>query len=724
MTTTKKHIVIRFAIVYVIIAVAFLGIVGKIVQIQYFEGDQWREVNRQNTRDSIVVPASRGNIYSAEGKLMAGSIPYYKLYMDFNIPPYTVHRKDEKGKFVLDAKGKRITDTIHYKDEIYKYVDSLSICLSNKFGDRNASQYRNDILNAFNQKRKNGRRNGRYLLYPKEVSYIDLQEIKQFPFLKKGQYKSGFYTEDRLKRVRPFGSLASRTIGDIYGSNGRGRSGLEMTYQDILTGTNGIATRQRIGGERISINQIEPVDGIDIITTINVEMQDIAEQALREKLEAIGATEGCVVLMEVKTGEIKAIANLVRRSDGTYHEDKNMAFGYTTEPGSTFKVASMIVALENNVVKPSDTIDTKKGIHYFGSTAMKDHNWDKGGYGRISASDAIKYSSNIGIARIINENFADKPEKFVNGLHGMKLNQRIDFEIPGHGAPNIPHPNDQTAWQKGDKTKLPWMSIGYNTQIPPIHTLMFYNAIANDGKMIKPFLVKNFRQDGEIIKTFKTEVINSSICSNNTLGKIRPMLEAVVESGTAKDAQSDAFKIAGKTGTAQLGYGKKGEKLKHQVSFCGYFPADAPMYSCIVVVWEPKGIPSGGRMAGTVFKEIAEKVYARNAISPIVSNDAIKNPVSKNGDFKELKNVFSILNIATDERMTGNHRWAKTSASEENVTISPLAVNDKMPDVTGMGAKDAVYLIENSGKKVARIIGSGTVKTQTANGNNVTLTLR
>ena len=706
-----------------IIAIAFLAIVGKIIQIQHFEGNQWREVDRQNKRDSIVVPASRGNIYSAEGKLMAGSIPYYKLYMDFNIPPYTVHRKDEKGKFVLDAKGKRISDTIHYKDELYKHIDSLSICLSSKLGDRSATQYKQDILAAFNKPRKTGRRNGRYLLYPKEVSYVDLQEIKRFPFFKKGQYKSGFYTEDRLKRVRPFGSLASRTIGDIYGSNGRGRSGLEMAFNDILTGTNGIATRQKIGGERISINQIDPIDGIDIVTTINVEMQDIAEQALREKLESIGAQEGCVVLMEVKSGEIKAIANLVRRNNGTYHEDKNMAFGYTTEPGSTFKTAAMIVALENNVVKPSDTIDTKKGIHYFGSTPMKDHNWDKGGYGRISASDAIKYSSNIGIARIINENFHDKPEKFVNGLHGMKLNQKVDFEIPGAGAPDISHPNDQTAWQKGDKTKLPWMSIGYNTQIPPIYTLMFYNAIANDGKMIKPFLVKNFRKDGDIIKTFKTETINPSICSKHTLEQIKPMLEAVVESGTAKEAKSNAFKIAGKTGTAQVDYGKKGEKLKHQVSFCGYFPADNPMYSCIVVVWEPKGIPSGGRMAGTVFKEIAEKVYARNAISPIVNDDAIKNPISKNGNYKELKNVFSMLNIATDEQMSGNNRWAKTRATEENIIISPLAVNRAIPDVTGMGAKDALYLIEKSGKKVARIIGSGTVKTQTVNGNNVTLTL-
>ena len=707
-----------------IIAIAFLSIVGKIVQIQHFEREQWREVDRQNKRDSIVVPASRGNIYSSEGKLMAGSIPYYKLYIDFNIPPYTVHRKDENGKFVLNDKGKRVTDTIWYKDELNKHIDSLSICLSEKFRDRSAAQYKQDILAAYNKKTPRGNRNGRYLLYPKEVSYVDLQEIKQFPFFRKGQYKSGFYTEDRMVRIRPFGSLASRTIGDIYGSNGKGRSGLEMTYNDILTGTNGIATRQKIGGERISINQVDPIDGIDIVTTINVDMQDIAEQALREKLESISAAEGCVVLMEVKTGEIKAIVNLVRRSDGSYYEDKNVAFGSTTEPGSTFKVASMIVALENNVIQPSDTIDTKKGIHYFGKTPMKDHNWQKGGYGRISAADAVKYSSNIGIARIIDEKFNDKPEKFVDGLYNMKLNEKLNFEIPGAGAPDIPHPNDKTTWQKGDKTKLPWMSIGYNITMPPVYTLMFYNAIANDGKMIKPFLVKNFKKDGDIIKTFKTEVVKQSICSEHTLKQIKPMLEAVVESGTAVDAKSSAFKIAGKTGTARIVANGQYQQNKHQVSFCGYFPADNPMYTCIVVIREPQGIPSGGKMAGTVFKEIAEKVYARNAILPIDSDETIKNPISKNGSYTALINVLSELKIEKDERFSGKQEWVKTTATEENVKINPLAINQATPDVTEMGLKDAVYLIEKSGKKVSKIIGSGTVKSQIPDGNNVTLILR
>ncbi len=730
MSNIKKNIIVRFGIVYFIISLAFLAIIGKVIQIQYIEGDRWKTVDKQNKRDSIAVPASRGNIYSGGGKLMASSIPYYKLYMDFSVQPF----KEEKV-----VNGEKIIKYT-YKDTLNKYIDSLAYCLSIKLKDKSAAQYKQDILAQYNKVNTRGQRNRRYLLYPKEVSYVDLQEIKEFPFFRKGQYKSGFYTEDRLIRVRPFGSLALRTIGDIYGIDGRGRSGLEMGCDKILTGKDGISTRQKVAGERISLNQVEPVDGIDVVTTINIDMQDIADQALRNKLTYLNADEGCVILMDVKTGEIKAIANLVRRSDGLYYEDKNVAFGSKTEPGSTFKVASMMVALENNITKPTDSIDTKDGKHKFYGVEMKDHNWDKGGYGKISIADVIKYSSNIGMARIIDEYYHKNPEKFVEGLYDIGLNKIIDYdnEIPGSGKPFIPNPKDKTVWDRTDGTKLAWMSIGYNTQIPPIYTLMFYNAIANNGKMIKPFIVKHYKKDGDIIKTFKTEIVHAPICSMHTLDQIKVMLESVVESGTATAAKSNSFKIAGKTGTAQLNYGSRNRvDLKHQVSFCGYFPADNPMYSCIVLIKGPKvGYVSGGLFAGTVFKEVAEKVYARSAKLPITPADTsvIKMPASKNGNYKELKTVFSKLDISTDNHLVndGNYTWVKTSISKENITLAPMPINYSLvPNVVGMCAKDAVYLIENAGMKVGQIIGSGTVKNQSAQpnsivtkGQRVTLTLK
>jgi cell division protein FtsI (penicillin-binding protein 3) len=705
MSAIKKSIIRRFVGIYIFIVIAFIAVIVKVVHVQYIEGDKWRDASKQNKKEDIIVRANRGNIYSAEGKLMASTIPEYSLFMDF----VAVNR-----------------------DTLYKYIDSLSYCLAKTLQDKSASQYKKDFLDGSRKKLRH------YKISRKTASYIQYQEIRQFPLFRKGQNSSGFHTELRLKRVFPFGSLARRTIGNIYAESGIGSSGLEKYYNDVLMGKDGISTRQKVAGERIAINELDPEDGTDIITTINTEMQDIAEKALREKLSAFNAQEGCVVLMEVNTGEIKAISNLVKGNDGKYYESRNIAFSNMTEPGSTFKTASMIVALEENVVKPTDSIETYKGRYKFVTTYMTDHNHDnrdpeKRGFGKITVADAFAYSSNIGIARVINENFKDKPERFINHLYEIIPKDSIVYEIPGSARAKIPHPKNPEEWKAGDPTRLPWIAIGYNTQIPPIYTLQFYNAIANEGKMVKPMLVKGHRKNGSLITQFKTETINSSICSQSTLNQIKPMLEAVIERGTGTAVKSNLFKIAGKTGTAQINYGKN-ERTTHQLSFCGYFPADKPKYSAVVVIIGPNVgyVPGAGPTAGGVFKEIAESVYAKTANLPIyamqIDSTAIKTPVSKNGNYNNLKSVFYKLDVETNDV---ENDWVKTSTSTNGVKMTAMPIyKSSVPDVVGMGAKDAVYLLESLGLKV-QLDGVGTVKRQSVTAGNVpvkgqlvTLTLR
>lgn len=709
MSSIKKDILIRFGVIYFIIVLGFLAVVWKIVVIQYVEGDKWRELSKQNKKEDITVYANRGNIYSSDGRLMASSIPYYKLYWDFSVEPLN-------------------------SSKLYENIDSLSYCLSKKLKDKSAAQYKNEILRAYHRMNSRGKRNTRYLIYSQEVSFVDLKEIEKFPLFREGPFSSGFYTEKRTVRVRPFGSLAARTVGHIYKSNGQGRTGIELYCNEVLTGKNGVSTRKKVAGRRMPINEIDPIDGIDVVTTINVEMQDIAEKALREKLVALSAKEGCAILMEVKTGEVKAIANLVGAEDGNYYESKNIAVANMSEPGSTFKVASMIVALEEGLVKPTDTIDVGNGIYQFHGTPMKDHNVEHGGYGKLSVAEVLQNSSNVGISRIINDYYKDYPEKFVDRIYSMKLNERVEFEIPGSGAPYIPHPKDKSViW---DKTKLPWMSIGYNTKIPPIYTLMFFNAIANEGKMIQPFFVKAHSKNGNVIESFQTKTICPAICSSSTLNMIKPMLEGVVEKGTAKNVKSNSFKIAGKTGTAQINYASKDRTvMRHQVSFCGYFPADDPQYSCIVVIWGPKtSSVSGGLMAGSVFKEIAERVYAKNAkILPIVATmdtTRLHTPVSKNGKYEDLKTLFSYFDIeVSGEAKDGD--WIRTSVDTNSVNINKINMyKDLVPNVIGMGAKDAVFLMESTGVKV-RLVGKGSVAQQSlmpgqhiVKGSQITLILR
>lgn len=611
---------------------------------------------------------------------------------------------------------------ITLKKKAFDYsMDNVSACFVDIYKGKSKDEMKAHLLKGYNK----GSR--RYLVNSQEVSYPNLKRIKENPFFSKGPNKSGLVAEERAKRKKPFGSLSSRTIGGLYAETGKGgSSGLEMKFDSLLKGKSGLSSNQKIAGKYRSVNEIDPVDGFDIKATIDVDIQDIVESALIKQLLHIDAEKGCAVVMEVKTGEIKAISNLTRQVNGTYAETQNIAVSSMTEPGSTFKIASVMVALEDGVIDTSFRVDTKDGKWkvFEKVKEMTDHNWRKGGYGEISIAQAIWHSSNIGISKMIYEYYRDKPERFVNRLYAMKLNEPLDLEIPGTGRPKIKHPEDKASGWSG--ISLPWISIGYETQIPPIYTLTFYNGIANNGKMIKPLFVKSICKGGEEIEQFSTKVINPSLCSQKTLKQVNQMLIDVVEKGTATAARSSNFRIAGKTGTAQLDYWKPGAKKKYQLSFCGFFPADAPQYSCIVVIWPgERDLPAGGN-CGPVFKNIAERIYAQSPLlhaEPQIACDTqhIVAPVTKDGNLKDLQLVLDKLAIPHHTQEASLGKWGYTEAQKENVTMrtQKMYVN-LVPNTIGMGAKDAIYLLENRGLQV-RISGRGRVSSQSLpTGHNIT----
>jgi len=692
MTDKRKNIVLRFGIVYIIVCLSFFLVLYRIIIIQFVERDKWLALAAQNVKSNIVVKPNRGNIYACDGRLMASSIPTYYVYMDLRVP--ALHEKNG----------------VLFKNNI----DSLSIYLSSFFRDKTPYQYKAALTRAY----QTGV--GELQLFPNRISYAQLKQLKTLPLFRLGRNKSGLITKELFRRVRPFGSLASRTIGDIYADESRGgKNGIEMSFNSNLLGTPGISIRQKVANSYMETVQVEPIDGMDITTTIDVDLQDIAEKALLDGVKKFDAAVGYAILMEVKSGEVKAIVNMQRNKDGSYTENRNGAVSDMVEPGSTFKVASLMAAVDEGKVKITDTIDTYNGQYKFGTRTMTDHNANHGGYHKITLAQAIYGSSNIGISRAIVKAYGHNPAAFVNKLYAMKLNEKMNIEIPGSAAPFIRHPNDKS--HEWSNTTLPWMSVGYETQIPPIYTLAFYNAIANDGKLIRPFFVKSISKNGQIIKEFKTEVINPSICKPTTLKDIRFTLLGVVEDklGTAQCVRSKYVRIAGKSGTAQISQGKAGYKeggTKHQVAFCGYFPYENPLYSCIVVMREPGiGYASGGTMTGSVFKNIAERVIALNSNRKPshVDTDSIDEsnfiPNTKIGYYKAIQTVMNTLRLP----LAANSRdWVKPVAVERQTRVEPIAVSrNAVPNLVGMGLKDAVFILENLGLNV-QVQGRGKVFSQ------------
>ena len=681
---------LRYYFIILIMVLVGIAIVFKAGVIMFAERQYWNDVADRFVKENVTVRPNRGNIISSDGQLMASSLPEYKIYMDFK------------------AGG------IHKDTLLIKYLDSICDGLHQIFPDKSKAEFKNHILKG----RKKGSRN--YLLYPKRISYIQYKEAKSLPVFNMSKYRGGFHEQAFNQRKKPFGSLAMRTLGDMYSDITLGaKNGLELQYDSILKGKEGITHRQKVMNKYLNIVDIPPVDGCDIITTIDVGMQDIAEKALVDKLKEINGTVGVAILMEVATGDVKAIVNMTKCNDGIYREIRNNAVSDMMEPGSTFKTASIMVALEDGYITPDQNVDTGNGVYMMYGRPMKDHNWHRGGYGVINTTQVLMYSSNIGVSRLIDENYHKNPEKFVEGLYKLGIATPLNLDIPGAAKkPNIRMPNKNN-WSK---TALAWMSIGYETQVPPMNTLAFYNAIANNGKMVKPRFVKSIMKDGEVIEDIPIEVINPSIASPKTIEQIQTILEKVVSEGLGKKAGSKQFHVSGKTGTAQVAQGGvyKSGNMRYLVSFCGYFPSEAPKYSCIVAIQKP-GLPaSGGLMAGSVFSEIAERVFAKHLAKDLKEakdSTSILTPDVKHGDLIATNYVLDDIDVptvnSTIKKERGKPVWGKiTHTPNTNITLTPNEINTKrVPNVIGMGAKDAVYLLESLGLKV-QIIGMGKVKSQ------------
>ena len=703
MTPEHKSMTLRYTFFVLIMALLAIAVIVKAGIIMFAERQYWKDVADRFVRENVIVFPTRGNIISADGKLMASSLPEFRIYMDFK------------------AGGvKKDTMLMNHLQEICEGLHRI-------FPDQSSDEFRRTILKG----RKLGSRN--YLLYPKRISYIEYKEVKKLPVFSLNRYSSGLHELAYNQRKKPFGSLAMRTLGDLYPDTALGaKNGLELTYDKYLKGEVGITHRQKVRNQYLNIVDKAPVDGCDLITTIDVDMQDIAEKALVDQLTNLQAEAGVAIVMEVKTGEVKANVNMTRAGDGKYYEMRNLAVSNLMEPGSTFKTASIMVAMEDGYITPDYEVDTEQGIVNMHGSRMRDWNWYKGGYGVINVTKILEVSSNIGVSRIIDKFYGDNPQKFIDGIKRMSIDTPLNLGFVGEASPKILGPKERYF----AKTTLPWMSIGYETQIPPIYILNFYNAIANNGKMVKPKFVKSITKDGNIIKDFPTETINEQICSEHTLEQIQMILKSVVANGLAKPAGSKLFSVSGKTGTAQISQGKAGYKsggTKHLVSFCGYFPSEKPMYSCYVAIQAPKASPSGGIQAGSVFSKIAERVYAKHLFFDLAQakdSTSIMIPDTKNGNLKETAYILDELDIKYN-KPGNNIEWCKASDESDNVLLSELNINEKLiPNVRGMGAKDAVFLLEERGLRV-RLSGMGKVVSQNIppgstakKGQTITLTLR
>ena len=631
MSTTEKSIVDKLGWLVLVLAVLFVVLIVRVGFIQSVEGEYYRKISVQRTIKTDTIFANRGNIYATGGNLLATTMSKYTVRLDM----VTIENKI-------------------FEENINALSDSLSVLFK-----KPSSYYKNYL-------RTGKRRRNRYLFLAKDLGYIDYARLKTFPILKLGQYRGGLITEQRNVRARPLGNLAVRTVGY---SDYRGNVGVEGAYINYLKEHHGWRQKQRIAkGQWKPINdknEKEPQDGSDVITTIDVNIQDVVHAALLEQLETFEADHGCAMVMETKTGEVRAIVNLGKSANGNYFEKRNYAIYEAQEPGSTFKLASLLVGLEDKKVDTGDVVDTEKGVmKVYGRSIIDSH---RGGYGKISLARAIEVSSNVGIAKMVMESYKSNPQQFVDGINKLGFGNKIGVPIKGEGQPFIPNPKyvkrgDPNSW---NGLSLAWMAWGYGVKVTPLQLLTFYNAIANDGVMVKPRFIKELRNQGEVEKVFESEVLNDKIASEETISKLQEILKNVVIRGTGEKLYSPSFSMAGKTGTCQTEYWTG--NTQYVSSFTGFFPAENPKYTCVVVVNKPnkhKGY-YGATVAAPVFKAIAQKIYTSS--------------------LKEKEVVLDLPKLASLENDYQEYQ-------KENLNLK-----SKMPDVRGMALMDAVSVLENKG---------------------------
>ena len=677
----------RYFVIAVVLTLIGFAIVGKAMYIMTAKKDYWTQVASRLKRDSVTVKPNRGNILSCDGQLMASSIPEYKVYMDFQ-----AGAEDSTG--------------VHKRDSIWAAeIDSICYGLNQIFPQKSAAEFKVHLLEGKRKVMKNGTVGARHwAIWPRRIDYNTFCEVHELPIFREKLYKGGFHWETFNSRRKPFGTLAQRTIGEMYGAKDSAKNGLELSLDTLLRGKNGLMHRRKILSKYLDIPVLSPEDGVDVVTTIDVGMQDLAERALVDELKEINGEMGVAILMEVKTGDVKAIVNMTRGLDGNYYEMVNNAISYRCEPGSVFKVASFLVALDDGVIDTTMTIPTGCGVMEMHGRPMKDHNWRRGGYGTINVARALEVSSNIGVSYLIDKYYGHNPKKYVEGLYRIGIHEDLKLPLVGYHTPMIRMPDTKTTDRSKywSKTTLPWMSIGYETQIAPINTVAFYNAIANNGKMMQPRFVKQLMKNGEVIREFEPVVLKERIAKPQTIKTMQTILEHVVSQGLGKKAGSKSFKVAGKTGTAQVAdqFGSYHSGVtRYWLSFAGFFPADNPRYTCIVCL-KKSGLPaSGGGMSGVVFHHIAEGVMAQSlkrSVDDARDSRSSFTPAVKKGDSQAANYVLASLKTKASAPSSANYR----EGSKHTV-----------PDVTGMGAKDAVYLLESRRVK-ARIKGRGKVKSQ------------
>ena len=681
----RDEIVWRSGVVYFAIAILAAALLVRILILQYIQRGKWSDMSEKYVFKTGEMAANRGDILTDDGRLLASSVPYYTIYMDTRSTGMTASTWSTG-------------------------INGLSTGLSHLLGERSASGWKAVITEA-------RRKGDRYLLIKRKVDYATLKALKELPVFREGQYKGGMVAQAENRRILPNNDLAARTIGYLnLGSEGN-EVGVEGAFDKELAGKNGVAVKQRLtGGDWITVDNtssVESRDGNDVVTTLDIDLQDVASAALVNQLRKHGAHHGCAVLMEVATGDVKAIANLELGSDGDYHETYNYAIGESTEPGSTFKLPVLMAAIEDGVIDTGDIVDAGTGTVKFYNKIIRDTKEE--GNGRITVKEVFEKSSNVGTSKLIYEHYKDNPKEFVNRLYAMKLNEKLDLQIKGEGTPLIRYPGDKL-WSG---LSLPMMSHGYEVQMTPLQILTFYNAVANDGKMMRPRFVTGILRNGTVIKSFEPDVIINSIASRSTIRKAKKMMEGVVERGTATNLRNANYKIAGKTGTAQIAkdkYGyRQGVRISYQASFVGYFPAENPLYSCIVVVNAPSnGVYYGNLVAGSVFKVISDKVYStrffRDYKPENDANKVLTAPEAGNGYRDDINEV--LRNLKVRYRRTADDDWVSTRESGDTIRLAGIKVqNGLVPDVRGMSLRDAIFLLENAGLRV-RYSGKGRVLRQ------------
>lgn len=681
----KRDILWRVYLSYILVVIACMAIFGKAVYIQQFEGAKWRSMSDSLHQRIDEIEAERGTIYSEDGQMLSTSIPQFDIYIDFRVAS------------LREKNGARFRENI----------DSLSASLAQLFKDQTPSEYKTILQQGY--KAQDG-----YFMLKKKISFSQYDALRKFPLFKMGRNKSGMIANERTIRLNPYQMLAFRTIGLARDSN---KVGLEMTYDSILRGRNGKQTVRSIaGGVGVPVDNtflIEPETGKDIVSTIDVFIQDITESALMKMMIKNDADHGCAIVMETKTGKVKAIANLGKKSEGIYWEDLNYAIR-PGEPGSTFKLATMMALLEDKKVSLNQTISLENGVWKIAGITVYDS--ERHSENIVTVKHAFELSSNVAMAKMATAFYSSNPNQFLNHLTKMRLDRITGIDLLGERMPTIYRPGSRLF----GPTTIPWMSFGYNIAISPLQTAVLYNTVANNGKMMRPYLVSSFKEEGIVLKEIQPTLLDSQVCSAATIAMLRACLEGVCTDGTAKSLfAGSSYKAAGKTGTALVADGNKGYANKiYQSSFAGYFPAENPQYTCVVVIKNKPFAPVfyGASVAGPVFKEIADRLYSTyitgasaHAVSP-KRKDSI--PFQYIGYKSDLAYLSAQLKWPFIDSTGRADEWSILQNKNAVIVLQKKTVNHTaMPVLKGMGLKDAIYLCEAMGLMV-NINGKGKVFNQ------------